>query len=289
MAWDWLKWQNMESNHVSLVPKVPKGNQRIHFWVFVPDTLFSYSKFMATTSQLFSPILLIKKNTVLCFFPLKNTFYLWTFGFARCFSLSDYTVWIYQFIINLNSFFGKYLEFSLIFVIMNNILMCILEHNFLCTLRMLHHGFLSLHYLIKKVYLLFSHSVVSFSLQLHGLQQARLPCPPSPRACSNSCPLSWWCLSTISSSVVPFSSCPVFQSNRGFSNEPAFHSRWAKYWSFVISPSNEYSRLISFRIDWLDLLTLKSSPTTEFRSINSDTQPSLWYKSHIHTWLLEKP
>ena len=56
--------------------------------------------------------------------------------------------------------------------------------------------------------LLFSCSVVSDSLQLHGLQHARLPCPsPSPRACSNLCPLSQWCHPSISSSVIPFSSC----------------------------------------------------------------------------------
>ena len=54
----------------------------------------------------------------------------------------------------------------------------------------------------------FSHSVVSNSLWLHGLQRARLPCPPpTPRACSNSCPLSQWCHPTVSSSVGPFSSC----------------------------------------------------------------------------------
>ena len=58
-------------------------------------------------------------------------------------------------------------------------------------------------------FLLFSCSVVSNSLQLHGLQHARLPCPSlSPRVCSNSCPLSWWCHPAISSSVAPFSSCP---------------------------------------------------------------------------------
>ena len=57
----------------------------------------------------------------------------------------------------------------------------------------------------------FSRSVMSNSLQPHGLQHARLTCPsPTPRACSNSGPLSWWCCPTISSSVVPFSSC--FQS-----------------------------------------------------------------------------
>ena len=54
----------------------------------------------------------------------------------------------------------------------------------------------------------FSHSVASNSLRFHGLQHARLPCPsPTPRACSNSCPLSLWCHTTISSSVIPFSSC----------------------------------------------------------------------------------
>ena len=54
----------------------------------------------------------------------------------------------------------------------------------------------------------FSHSVVSNSLRPHGLPHARLPCPsPTPGACSNSCPLSRWCHPTISSSVVPFSSC----------------------------------------------------------------------------------
>ena len=56
--------------------------------------------------------------------------------------------------------------------------------------------------------LLFSHSIMSDCLQLHELQQARLPCPVSPRVCSNSCPLSWWCHPSISSSVASFSSCP---------------------------------------------------------------------------------
>ena len=53
----------------------------------------------------------------------------------------------------------------------------------------------------------FSCSVVSHSLWPCGLQHTRLPCPSSPRACSNSCPLSWWCHPTVSSSVIPFSSC----------------------------------------------------------------------------------
>ena len=54
----------------------------------------------------------------------------------------------------------------------------------------------------------FSHSVISDSLRPHGLQHTRLPCPAlTPRVCSNSCPLSWWCHPTISSSIIPFSSC----------------------------------------------------------------------------------
>ena len=61
-------------------------------------------------------------------------------------------------------------------------------------------------YLFKS-YLL-CHLVVSYSLRLNGLQHARLPSPsPSPRVCSYSCPLSWWCHSAVSSSVIPFSSC----------------------------------------------------------------------------------
>ena len=102
--------------------------------------------------------------------------------------------------------------------------------------------------------LLFSYSVVSDSLW----PQTRLPCPSlSPGVCSNSCPLSQWCHPTVSSSVVPFSFLPsIFPSIRVFSNESTLQIRWPKYWtfSFSISPSNEYSGLISFRIDWLDLL-----------------------------------
>ena len=110
----------------------------------------------------------------------------------------------------------------------------------------------------------FSHSVVSDTLQPHRLQHARLPCPsPAPRVCSNSCPLSQWCHPTISSSVVLFLHS-IFASIRVFSNESVLSIKWPKCWSFSfnISPSNEYSGLISFRVDWLDLLavhgTLKS-------------------------------
>ena len=100
----------------------------------------------------------------------------------------------------------------------------------------------------------------------HGLQHARLPCPsPTPGACLNSCPSSQWCHPAISSSCRPLLLLPpIPPSIRVFSNESTLLMRWPKYWTFTfnISPSNEYSGLISFRIDWFDLLavqrTLKS-------------------------------
>ena len=107
---------------------------------------------------------------------------------------------------------------------------------------------------------------MSDSLRPHGLQHARPPCPsPTPRIYQNPCPLSWWCHPTISSCVIPFNSClQSFPASGVFSNESALHIRWSKIWSFNfnISPSNEHPGLISFRMDWLDLLavqrTLKS-------------------------------
>ena len=98
----------------------------------------------------------------------------------------------------------------------------------------------------------------------HGLQHDRLPCPsPSPGACLNSCPLSQWCHPTISSSVVPFSSClQSFPASQSFPvSQSALCIRWPKYWSFSfsINPSNEYSGLISFRIDWFDLLAVQGT------------------------------
>ena len=94
------------------------------------------------------------------------------------------------------------------------------------------------------------------TLRSHGLQHPRPPCPsPTPGVYTNSGPSSRWCHPTISPSVIPFSFC--------LQSFPASGS-FPKYWSFSfsISPSNEYSGLISFRIDWFDLLvdqgTLKS-------------------------------
>ena len=109
--------------------------------------------------------------------------------------------------------------------------------------------------------LLFSCSVVSDFLWPHGLQHARLPCPSlSPGVCLSSCPLSQWCHPTSSSSSHPLLFLPsVFPSIRVFSNESALCIRWPKCWSFSfnISSSNEYSGLISFRIDYLDLLAVQ--------------------------------
>ena len=91
----------------------------------------------------------------------------------------------------------------------------------------------------------------------HGLQHARPPCPsPTPGAYSNSCPSCWWYHPTISSSVVPFSSCLQSFPAPGSFPMSQFFASWPKYWSFSISPSNEYSGLISFRIDWFDLLAV---------------------------------
>ena len=118
---------------------------------------------------------------------------------------------------------------------------------------------------------------MSASLQAHGLQHTRLPCPPlSPRVCSNSCPLSQWCYPTISSSATLFSfSSPSFPASGSFPMSWLFAIRWSKYqsFSFSISSFNEYSTLIFFSTDWFDLhavqRTLKSSPAPQFQSINS--------------------
>ena len=106
----------------------------------------------------------------------------------------------------------------------------------------------------------FSCLVVSNSLQPHGLQYAR-PLP-SPAVYPNSCPLSQWCHPTISSSVVLFSSCPRSSPASGsFQMSQLFALGGKKYWnfSFNMSPSNEHPGLVSFRMDWLDLLAVQGT------------------------------
>ena len=105
----------------------------------------------------------------------------------------------------------------------------------------------------------FSHSVVSDFLRPHESQHARPPCPsPTPGVHSDSSPSSQWCHPAISSSGVPFSSCPQSLPASVFSHESALSMRWPKYWSFSFSIilSKEIPGLISFRMDWLDVWTM---------------------------------
>ena len=101
---------------------------------------------------------------------------------------------------------------------------------------------------------------MSNSLRPHGVQLTRLLCPsPTPEACSNSCPLSWWCHPTISSSMVPFSSCPQsLPASGSFQMSQLFTSGGQSIGvSALTSASNEHSGLISFRMHWLDLLAVQ--------------------------------
>ena len=104
---------------------------------------------------------------------------------------------------------------------------------------------------------------MSNSSRPHELQHVRPPCPsPYPRVCRNSYPLSHWCHPIISSSVLLFSSClQSFPESGSFPSELSLHIKWPKYWSFSfsINPPSEYSGLISFRIDWFDLLAVQGT------------------------------
>ena len=135
-------------------------------------------------------------------------------------------------------------------------------------------------------------------LRNHGLQHARLHCPsPSPRACSNSCPLNWWYHPTISSSVVPFSSCP--QSFPALGSFPVSQLFGSGGQSIGVSASSSVLTMSIqgwFSLGLTDLISLLSkglsrvfSSTTVWKHQFFGTQPSLWSNSHICTWLLEKP
>ena len=123
----------------------------------------------------------------------------------------------------------------------------------------------------------FSRSVLSDSFRPHGPQHARPPCPsPTPGSLLKLMSIKLVMLSSHLVLCRPLLLLPsIFPSIRVFPNESVLRIRWPKYWSFSFSnsPSSEYSGQISFRVDWLDLLavqgTLESSPTPQFKSINS--------------------
>ena len=144
----------------------------------------------------------------------------------------------------------------------------------------------------------FSYSVMPDSLQPHGLQHAKPPCPsPTPRFYSKSCPLSWWCHPTISTYVVPFSShLKSFPASESFPMSQLFASGGQ---SIGVSSS---ASVLSMNIqDWTLLgwngwISLQSkglsrvfSNTTVQKHQFFSTQLSLYSSSHIHTWPLEKP
>ena len=109
----------------------------------------------------------------------------------------------------------------------------------------------------------FSHSVVSDSLRPHGLQHTRLPCPsPTPASLLKLMSIESVMPSNHLILCHPHLLLPsIFPSIRVFSNESVLHFRWPKYWSFRFSPSlsNEDSGLVSFRIDWFDLLAIQGT------------------------------
>ena len=108
----------------------------------------------------------------------------------------------------------------------------------------------------------FSRPVISNSLPPHGLQHTRPPCSsPTPTAYPNSCLLSVMPSNHLILCRPLLFPPSIFPSISVFSNESALHIRWPKYWSFSfnISPSNEHSGLISFRMDWLDLLAVQGT------------------------------
>ena len=144
----------------------------------------------------------------------------------------------------------------------------------------------------------FSHSVVSNSLQPHGLQHAGPPCPsPTPRVYSSSCPLSWWYHLVTSSSTIPFSSClQSFPASGSFPMSQFFPSGGQSIGvsaSASVLPMNIKDW---FPLGWTSLISLQPKGLSRV-FFNTTVQKhqffgallSLWCNSHIHIWLLEKP
>ena len=160
-----------------------------------------------------------------------------------------------------------------------------------CIQSFLHQG-LFIWGLSSQVY--FSNSVMSDSLWPRGLAHTRLHCPsPTPRVYSNSCPLSLWCHPTISSSVIPFSCLQSFPASKSFPMSQSFTSggqRIGVSTSASVLPVNTQDW---FLLGWTGSISLspryshESSPTPQFKSINSLVPSFLDNLTHIHTWLLE--
>ena len=149
--------------------------------------------------------------------------------------------------------------------------------------------------MLSSQFIQFGRSVMSDSLQPHGLQHTRFPCPsPTPRACSNSCPFSQWCHPTVNSSAVPFSCFQSVPASGSFLRGQFFASGGQ---SIVASASA--SVLPKSIQDWFPLgltgwisfqskgLSRVFSNTTVQKYQFLGAQPSLWSNSHSHTWLLE--
>ena len=143
----------------------------------------------------------------------------------------------------------------------------------------------------------FSESVMSKSLQPHGLRHAMLPCPsPTPGAYSNSSPSSWWCHPNISSSVIPFYSClQSFPASGSFPMSQFFSSGGQSIRVSVSASVLPMNIQDWFPLRWTGLISLQSKGLS--RVFNTSVQKhqffsaqlSLECNSHIHTWLLEKP
>ena len=134
----------------------------------------------------------------------------------------------------------------------------------------------------------FSRSVMYNSLWPHGLQHTRPPCPsPAPWVYSNSCPLSRWCHPAISSSVIPFSSCPQsLPASESFQMSQFFASVGPKYWSFSfsISPSNEYSVLpMNIPLEWTGWISLQSQGLSRVFS-NTTVRKHQFFGAQLLYW-----
>ena len=138
---------------------------------------------------------------------------------------------------------------------------------------------------------------MSDSLQPHGLQYTRPPCPSlSPQVCLNSCPLSWWCHPTISSSVAFFFYFQSFLASGSFPMSQLFTSDGQTIEALASASVLPMNIQGWFPLGLTGLISLLSKRLSRFFSSTTirkhqffNAQPSLWSNSHIRTWLLEKP